>query len=42
MNNSIEIQSFLQQLKGKRLVSFGCEADILEFIFEIQEFAEDI
>ena len=34
MNNSIEIQSFLQQLKGKRLVSFGCEADILEFIFE--------
>ena len=28
-----EIQSFVHQLVGKRLVQFGCEADILEFIF---------
>lgn len=34
MNTGIEIQSFLHQLNGKRLVSFGCNADILEFGFE--------
>ena len=32
MNN--EIQLFLQQLNSRRVVFFGCEADILEFIFE--------
>ncbi len=34
MKTNIDFQSFLQQLNGRRLVSFGCEADILEFIFE--------
>ena len=34
MDTGIEIQSFLHQLNGKRLVSFGCNADILEFGFE--------
>lgn len=32
MNN--EIQLFLQQLNSRHVVFFGCEADILEFIFE--------
>ena len=33
METTQEIQSFVHQLVGKRLVQFGCEADILEFIF---------
>ncbi len=34
MKTNNDFQSFLYQLNGRRLVSFGCEADILEFIFE--------
>lgn len=33
MTTAQEIQSFVCQLVGKRLVQFGCEADILEFLF---------
>lgn len=29
-----DILSFLHRLNGRLLVSFGCEADILEFVFE--------
>ena len=34
MKTNNDFQAFLYQLNGRRLVSFGCEADILEFIFE--------
>ena len=34
MKTNNDFQSFLYQLNGRRLVSFRCEADILEFIFE--------
>ena len=34
MKTNNDIKSFLYQLNGRRLVSFGCEADILEFVFE--------
>ena len=34
MKTNNDNQSFLYRLNGRRLVSFGCEADILEFVFE--------
>ena len=33
MASAQEIKSFIHQLVGKQLVHFGCEADILEFLF---------